>query len=75
MRGRKNFPYMSNSQIKNQEKNKFGMLVAWRCAKCKDGVGYCIMFIKSLDEGLRLQFLGKTLDFTLVIRFKLVAKS
>ena len=25
----------------------------------KYGAGYCITFIKSLDEGLRLQFLGQ----------------
>ena len=47
----------------SEDQKKFYHLSAgpWHCAKCKDGAGYCITFIKSLDESLRLQFLGQKL--------------
>ena len=46
---------------KDQKKSYHLCAGPWRCAICKDGADYCITFIKSLDEGLRLQFLGQKL--------------
>ena len=45
----------------SEDQKKFYHLSAgpWRCAIWQYGAGYCITFIKSLDEGLRLQFLGQ----------------
>ena len=43
----------------DQKKSYYLSAGPWHCAVWHKGASYCIMFIKSLDEGLRKQLLGQ----------------